>query len=76
MQILVQHFQCWCYSYPTSTCLTAKATSVLTHLINRNSSNVSTSSHLEASSESEAKRIAISKINGRVTSATVKKEGN
>ena len=33
MQILVQHFQCWCYSYPTSTCLTAKATSVLTHLI-------------------------------------------
>ena len=34
MQILVQHFQCWCYSYPTSTCLTAKVTSVLTHLIN------------------------------------------
>ena len=40
MQILVQHFQCWCYSYPTSTCLTAntltsaRATSVLTHLIN------------------------------------------
>ena len=39
MQILVQHFQCWCYSYPTSTCLTAntltsaRATSVLTHLI-------------------------------------------
>ncbi|EFE86244.1 hypothetical protein FUSPEROL_01825 [Fusobacterium periodonticum ATCC 33693] len=29
----MQHFQCWCYSYPTSTCLTAKATSVLTHLI-------------------------------------------
>ena len=22
LQILVQHFQCWCYSYPTSTCLT------------------------------------------------------
>ena len=36
MQILVQHFQCWCYSYPTSTCLTAKATSVLTHLIKLN----------------------------------------
>ena len=36
----MQHFQCWCYSYPTSTCLTAntltsaRATSVLTHLIN------------------------------------------
>ena len=35
----MQHFQCWCYSYPTSTCLTAntltsaRATSVLTHLI-------------------------------------------
>ena len=25
----MQHFQCWCYSYPTS----ARATSVLTHLI-------------------------------------------
>ena len=34
LQILEQHFQCWCYSYPTSTCLTAKVTSVLTHLIN------------------------------------------
>ena len=44
--------------------------------INRNGSNVSTSLHLDASSESEAKRIAISKINGRVTSATVKKESN
>ena len=33
LQILEQHFQCWCYSYSTSTCLTAKATSVLTHLI-------------------------------------------
>ena len=39
LQILEQHFQCWCYSYPTSTCLTAntltsaRATSVLTHLI-------------------------------------------
>ena len=31
----MQHFQCWCYSYPTSTCLTAKATSVLTHLIKK-----------------------------------------
>ena len=36
----MQHFQCWYYSYPTSTCLTAntltsaRATSVLTHLIN------------------------------------------
>ena len=39
MQILVQHFQCWCYSYPTSTCLTAKATSVLTHLIKRGEIN-------------------------------------
>ena len=35
----MQNFQCWCYSYPTSTCLTAntltsaRATSVLTHLI-------------------------------------------
>ena len=41
LQILVQHFQCWCYSYPTSTCLTAntltsaRATSVLTHLIKK-----------------------------------------
>ena len=41
MQILVQHFQCWCYSYPMSTCLTAntltsaRATSVLTHLIKK-----------------------------------------
>ena len=33
MQILIQHFQCWCYSYPTSTCLTTKVTSVLTHFI-------------------------------------------
>ena len=39
LQILEQYFQCWCYSYPTSTCLTAntltsaRATSVLTHLI-------------------------------------------
>ena len=46
---------------------------VYINYINRNGSNVSTSSHLDASSESEAKRIAISKINGRVTSATVKK---
>ena len=35
----MQHFQCWCYSYPTSTCLTtntltsARVTSVLTHFI-------------------------------------------
>ena len=29
----MQHFQCWCYSYPTSTCLTTKVTSVLTHFI-------------------------------------------
>ena len=35
----MQHFQCWCYSYPTSTCLTAKATSVLTHLIKRGEIN-------------------------------------
>ena len=41
LQILVQHFQCWCYSYPTSTCLTAntltsaRAKSVLTHLIKK-----------------------------------------
>jgi len=41
LQILVQHFQCWCYSYPTSTCLTAntltsaRVTSVLTHFINK-----------------------------------------
>ena len=35
----MQHFQCWCYSYPTSTCLTAKATSVLTHLIKYNLDN-------------------------------------
>ena len=40
LQILEQPFQCWCYSYPTSTCLmantltSARATSVLTHLIN------------------------------------------
>ncbi len=34
MQILIQHFQCWCYSYPTSTCLTTKVTSVLTYFIN------------------------------------------
>jgi len=40
---------------------------VYINYINRNGSNVSTSSHLDASSESEAKRIAISKINGRVT---------
>ena len=33
MQILIQHFQCWCYSYSTSTCLTTKVTSVLTHFI-------------------------------------------
>ena len=39
LQILVQHFQCWCYSYPTSTCLTtntltsARVMSVLTHFI-------------------------------------------
>ena len=33
LQILEQYFQCWCYSYPTSTCLTAKVTSVLTYLI-------------------------------------------
>ena len=37
----MQYFQCWCYSYPTSTCLTAntltsaRATSVLTHLIKK-----------------------------------------
>lgn len=49
---------------------------VYINYINRNGSNVSTSSHLDASSESEAKRMAISKINGRVTSATVKKERN
>ena len=49
---------------------------VYINYISRNVSNVSTSSHLEASSESEAKRIVISKTNGRVTSATVKKEGN
>ena len=41
----MQHFQCWCYSYPTSTCLTAntltsaRATSVLTHLIKYNLDN-------------------------------------
>jgi len=29
LQILVQHFQCWCYSYPTSTCLTANTLRVL-----------------------------------------------
>ena len=43
---------------------------VYINYISRNGSNVSTSSHLEASSESEAK------INGRVISATVKKESN
>ena len=49
---------------------------VYINYINRNRRNVSTSSHFDASSESEAKRIVISKTNGRVTSATVKKESN
>jgi len=38
LQILEQHFQCWCYSYPTS----ARATSVLTHLINFSQTRVIT----------------------------------
>ena len=33
LQILEQHFQCWCYSYPTS---------VLTHLINFSQTRVIT----------------------------------
>lgn len=41
--------------------------------INRNGSNVSTSINLQANSESEAKRIAISRIPGRVISATMGK---
>mgnify|MGYP000938244180 CR=1 FL=1 len=45
--------------------------------ISRNGSNTYISIRVEnVNSESEAKRIAISKINGRVTSATVKKESN
>ena len=40
LQILEQHFQCWCYSYPTSTCLTARVTSVLTHLIKQKVSSL------------------------------------
>jgi len=40
LKILEQHFQCWCYSYPTSTCLTARATSVLIHLIKQKVSSL------------------------------------
>jgi hypothetical protein len=43
--------------------------------ININGSNVSTSINLQANSESEAKRIAISRILGRVISATIGKNG-
>lgn len=43
--------------------------------INRNGSNVSTSINLQANSESEAKKIAISRIPGRVISATMGKNG-
>lgn len=43
--------------------------------INRNGSNVSTSINLQANSESEAKRIAINRIPGRVISAIMGKNG-
>ena len=43
--------------------------------INRNGSNVSTSINLQANSESEAKRIAINRIPGRVISSTMGKNG-